>query len=164
MSDTIVRHSIVLPASRERVWQAISDSRRFGTWFGAAFDGPFVAGQAATGQIVPTKVDPDVARLQEPYAGTRLEIVIAAIIPLHTFAFRWHPFALGPAEDYVDEPTTLVSFDVAEAGADIQLTVTETGFDDLPPARRDAAFAANNGGWAHQVRLIERYLVDGFDQ
>ncbi|HYZ21211.1 MAG TPA: vanillate O-demethylase oxidoreductase VanB, partial [Rhodopila sp.] len=66
--DRIEKH-ITLRAPLERVWRAIADSAQFGTWFGVAFDGPFVAGAELTGRIVPTRVDPEVARLQQPHAG-----------------------------------------------------------------------------------------------
>ena len=39
------------------------------------------------------------------------------------------------------------------------LTITETGFDALPEPRRNAAFAANNAGWAHQLALVAKYLT-----
>src|SRR5690242_2121530 len=56
MDTDRIEKKIVLKASRERVWQAISDAVRFGAWFGVEFDGPFVAGSRLTGRIVPTKV------------------------------------------------------------------------------------------------------------
>src|SRR5262245_3140914 len=65
-TDKIVK-TVVLDAPHDRVWSAIADSTRFGTWFGVDFAGqPFVAGATLTGRIVPTKVDPEVAKLQEP--------------------------------------------------------------------------------------------------
>jgi len=39
------------------------------------------------------------------------------------------------------------------------LTVTESGFDQIPLARRAKAFAANEGGWTMVIKLIEEYLV-----
>ena len=39
------------------------------------------------------------------------------------------------------------------------LTVTESGFDQIPIERRAKAFAANEGGWAAQMKLIEKYLA-----
>ena len=60
---------VLLRAPRDRVWSAISDARQFGTWFGVEFDGPFAAGAAMKGRITPTKVDPEVAKMQEPYTG-----------------------------------------------------------------------------------------------
>ena len=39
------------------------------------------------------------------------------------------------------------------------LVVTESGFDKIPSDRRAEAFLRNDGGWAHQTRLIEKYLA-----
>src|SRR4051812_35214933 len=64
-----IEKRVLLRAPRERVWRAISDSKQFGTWFGVEFDGPFIAGARVTGKMTPTKVDPAVAKMQEPYAG-----------------------------------------------------------------------------------------------
>ena len=40
-----------------------------------------------------------------------------------------------------------------------RLTVTESGFDQIPLERRAKAFAANEGGWAAQMKLVEKYLA-----
>jgi hypothetical protein len=61
--------------------------------------------------------------------------------------------------DYSKEPTTLVAFELEEASGGTLLTVTESGFDRIPLERRAKAFAANEGGWAAQVKLIEKYLA-----
>jgi hypothetical protein len=39
------------------------------------------------------------------------------------------------------------------------LKISESGFDQLPEARRAQAFAANDRGWSMQTRLIEKYLA-----
>lgn len=43
----------------------------------------------------------------------------------------------------------------------VMLTVTESGFDQLPAARRGRAFTTNEGGWSMAVTLIEKYVRDG---
>jgi uncharacterized protein YndB with AHSA1/START domain len=58
MDSDRIEKKIVLRATRECVWRAISDSIRFGAWFGVEFDGPFVEGSWLSGRIAPTKVDP----------------------------------------------------------------------------------------------------------
>lgn len=65
MNSDRIEKKIVLNAPRERVWRAISNSASFGDWFGVQIDVPFVAGKEAVGRIAPTKVDPEVAKLQE---------------------------------------------------------------------------------------------------
>lgn len=159
MSTDRIEKRIVLKASRERVWRAISDSARFGAWFGVDFDGPFVAGAEMIGRIMPTQVDPDVARLQEPARGMKFVIVVERIEPMTRFSFCWRPFAIDPGHDYSQEPMTLVEFVLAETEGGVLLTITESGFDGIPLARRAQAFEANESGWEHQTRLIAKYLA-----
>jgi uncharacterized protein YndB with AHSA1/START domain len=156
-TDRIEKH-IVLRASRERVWSAISDARQFGTWFGVEFEGDFVAGSPLKGKIVPTKVDENVAKMQEPYVGTAFHVFVERIEPMRVFAFRWHPYAIEPGKDYTKEPTTLVTFELEEAPGGISLTITESGFDQIPLDRRAEAFTSNEQGWTEQTKLIQKYL------
>lgn len=159
MNHDRIEKQIVLKAPRERVWRAISDSARFGSWFGAEIDGPFVAGKEATGRIAPTQVDSEVARLQEPHRGLAWRVVVARIEPMALFSFRWHPGAVDPGHDYSGEPMTLVTFALADAEEGTLLTVTESGFDEIPLDRRAKALEGNDAGWTHQTRLIARYLA-----
>lgn len=159
MDNDRIEKNIVLRAGLERVWQAITDSAQFGIWFGVALDGPFVAGEDIAGRIVPTQVDPDVARTQEPHRGKPFRIRVERIEPMRLFAFRWHPYAVEPGQDYDAEPMTLVTFALAEIEGGVSLTITESGFAQLPIARRGPAIEANSGGWEHQARLIAKYLA-----
>jgi uncharacterized protein YndB with AHSA1/START domain len=160
MSNTDrIEKRVVLRAPRERVWRAVADAKEFGTWFGVLFDGAFEAGKHLTGKIAPTKVDPEVAKLQEPYVGKPFEWTVEAIEPMHRLSFRWHPFAVESGRDYSKEPTTLIVFELEDVAGGTQLTITESGFDGLPLERRAKAFEANSGGWDHQARLIEKYLA-----
>jgi uncharacterized protein YndB with AHSA1/START domain len=148
----------VLRAPLERVWNAISDARQFGAWFGAEFDGPFTPGVRLSGRIVPTQVDPDVAKMQEGHAGTPFDVFVERIEPMHLLSFRWHPFAVGEV-NYAAEPTTLVEFELTPVPEGTQLTITESGFDKIPLQRRAQAFASNDEGWSHQLRLVAKYLA-----
>jgi len=159
MNSDRIEKQICLKAPRERVWRAISDSTAFGTWFGVKFDGPFVSGATMTGRITPTQVDPEVAKMQEPYTGKPFVIVVDCVQPMSRFAFRWHPFAIDPDIDYSQEPMTLVAFELADALGGTLLKITESGFDQIPIERRAQAFQANDGGWTHQSKLIEKYLA-----
>jgi uncharacterized protein YndB with AHSA1/START domain len=159
MSTDRIEKKILLPAPRTRVWRAISDSKEFGTWFGMKFDGPFVPGAVMRGVIVGTKVNAEVAKAQKEYQGMSGEIRIEQIEPERLFSFRWHPFAVERAVDYSSEPTTLVVFALEETPNGVLLTVTESGFDQIPLARRAKAFTANEGGWTMVMKLIEEYLA-----
>jgi uncharacterized protein YndB with AHSA1/START domain len=159
MSTDRIEKKIVLRASRKRVWRALSDAAEFGSWFGMKFDGPFAPGASMRGVIVPTTVNAEVAKAQKEYEGMPFEITIEQMEPERLFSFRWHPFAIEPGVDYSVEPTTLVVFVLEEVANGVMLTVTESGFDRIPLARRAKAFTANEQGWAMVVKLIEEYLV-----
>jgi uncharacterized protein YndB with AHSA1/START domain len=158
MTPDRIEKRIVLDAPLERAWRAIGDSKEFGAWFGVAFDHPFVEGTHPTGKIVPTAVDPEIAKLQKPHEGKAFEIDVERVEPRRRLSFRWHPYAMDPGVDYSKEAATLVTFELEEVPGGTQLTITESGFDALPPARRAEAFKANERGWAMQARLIAKYL------
>jgi len=154
-----IEKKILLHAPRDRVWRAISDSKEFGSWFGAEFDGPFAAGARLSARIVPTKVDPEVAKMQEPHSGKTFEITVDRVEPMRLLSFRWHPFAVEEGVDYSKEPATLVVFELREAEGGTLLTITESGFDRIPLERRAEAFSSNEQGWEAQTTLIEKYLT-----
>ncbi|HEX2873451.1 MAG TPA: SRPBCC family protein [Polyangiaceae bacterium] len=156
MTDKIEKTTI-LKAPLAKVWNAISDSAAFGTWFGMTLEGPFVEGQTVSGAIAKTQVDDEIAKHQEPYVGMRCDLKIERIVPLSLLAFRWHPGAepdMGP-----NAPTTLVTFELEEVAGGTRLTITESGFDALPLERRAKAFADNEGGWEAQLGLVAKYLA-----
>jgi uncharacterized protein YndB with AHSA1/START domain len=159
MSTDRIEKKILLRAPRERVWRAISDAKQFGSWFGVAFDAPFAEGARLNAKIVPTTVDAEVAKMQEPYAGKAFEWTVEHVEPMRRISFRWHPYAVEEGIDYSKEPTTLIEFDLADAPGGVLLTITESGFDQIPLERRAKAFKANEGGWEMQTRLIEKYLA-----
>ncbi len=158
MNTDRIEKKIVLRAPLDRVWRAISDANEFGSWFGMAFDGPFEEGARLTGKIAPTSVDPEVAKLQEPHVGKAFDFSVERIEPERLISFRWHPYAIDPDVDYSSEPMTLIVFELKEVAEGVLLTISESGFDRIPLARRAEAFKANEGGWEHQTQLIRKYL------
>jgi hypothetical protein len=89
----------------------------------------------------------------------KFSVLVDRVEPMERFSFRWHPFAIDPDYDYSKEPTTLVVFELCEADGGVLLTITESGFDQIPVARRIQALESNDKGWAHQTILIEKYLA-----
>lgn len=144
-TDSITKQ-VVLRASPARVWRALSNAREFGSWFGAEMGDDFAAGATVHMKVV--------------YEGKDLTgtIWIERMEPERLLAFRWHPFAVEPGIDYSREPTTLVEITIAPAAEGTLLTVTESGFDKIPAARRAKAFEMNEGGWAQQMENIARHV------
>jgi uncharacterized protein YndB with AHSA1/START domain len=162
MSEAVpdrIQKQVTLRAPRARVWKAITDSQEFGSWFGVRFTEPFRPGTRISGTIAPTSADAAVAEMQKPYTGMAFDITIDRIEPERLFSFTWHPAAVDPSADYSHEAETLVMFELEEVPGGVRLTVTESGFDRIPLARRADAFRMNDGGWTAQMMLIEKYLA-----
>ena len=138
-----------IEAPLSRVWDALTDYRQFGEWFRVRLNGPFKAGEEASGPIT-----------WPNYEHLTWRAVIQEIEPEQYFAFTWHPYAVDPAIDYSEEVPTLVEFRLEPAASGrTLLTVTETGFRDLPDERRKEAYARNDNGWSQQMKNIEEFLL-----
>ncbi len=147
MDEDRIEKQIELKAPRARVWRALTDYREFSAWFGVKLECPFVPGQTCRGQItIPG------------YEHMRMEIVVQKMEPEQLFSYTWHPYAIEPGVDYSKEPPTLVEFRLEEKAGDTLLTVTESGFQQLPLARRAEAFRMNDSGWSEQLQNIERHV------
>lgn len=145
MEDVITK-KIELNAPVSHVWSALTDHEQFGAWFRVRVDGPFKVGEVSRGQI-----------LVPGFEHVPWEAVIERMEPERLFAFAWHPYPVEPGVDYSSEPRTLVEFRLEPLGEGARLTVTESGFLNIPDRRRLDAFRANTQGWEAQLRNIKRY-------
>ena len=141
-----IQKQTTLRATPARVWRALSTASEFGAWFGATLRTEFAPGATIEGSVT--------------FRGQQLAITfqIERMEPERLLAFRWHPFAIDPGVDSTRAPTTLVELALAAAPGGTLLTVTESGFDQLPLARRAQAFEMNSGGWAKQLENIARHV------
>jgi uncharacterized protein YndB with AHSA1/START domain len=143
-----IEKRIELKAPVSRVWQALTDYREFGEWFGAKLDRPFVPGQVSRGRIT-----------YPGYEHLEWEAIVQKIEPERLFSFTWHPYAVDPKKDYSNETPTLVEFKLEKTATGTLLQVTESGFDKIPADRRAEAFRMNEGGWTQQMKNIENHVA-----
>jgi len=136
-----------LKAPVSRVWRAPTDYREFGEWFRVKLDGPFLAGQISHGQIN-----------YPGYEHVKWQAVVQKMEPERLFSFTWH-HSLDPNADIFKEPTTLVEFRLERIEAGTLLTLTESGFENLPDNLWLEAFRRNDGGWTEQMKNIESYVA-----
>lgn len=161
MTTDRIEKTTLFRAPLGRVWQAISDSSQFGEWFGLRAAGPFVAGETVRCTMVPTRVDPEVAEMQKEFEGLEFDIWVDEVVPEQKLSFRWHPDSVDDDADPETHPRTLVTFELEERDDGVQLTITESGFDQIPLERRAKVFSSNDDGWTHQIRMIGTYLASG---
>ena len=141
-----IQRSIVLHADRSKVWRALTDSQQFGRWFQARIEGPFVPGQPAHGAIT-----------YPGYEHMKFEVVVDQMEPERLFSWRWQPG--GDPDVDPAEPMTLVVFELEEIPEGTRLTVTESGFDRIPVARRAKAYRQNDAGWSGQLESLRKYVA-----
>jgi len=145
--DNRIEKRIELKAPVSRVWRALTDYREFGEWFRVKLDGPFVAGQISRGQMA-----------YPGYEHVKWQAVVQKMEPERLFSFTWH-HSLDPNADISKEPTTLVEFRLEKIEAGTLVTLSESGFENLPANLRLEALRRNDGGWTEQMKNIESYVA-----
>ncbi|HTI71178.1 MAG TPA: SRPBCC family protein [Candidatus Limnocylindria bacterium] len=147
MNTDFVEKRIELKAPIGRVWRALTNPVEFGQWFRVKLDGPFVPGETSRGHIT-----------YPGYEHLKWEAVIVKMEPESYFSFTWHPYAVDPKVDYSQELPTLVEFRLSPTAKGTLLVVRESGFDNVPAARRADAFRMNDNGWAIQMANIQAHV------
>jgi uncharacterized protein YndB with AHSA1/START domain len=143
-----IEREILLKAPLSRVWRALADAEEFGAWFGVALKGKtFAAGNLVRGQIT-----------YPGYEHLVFEVLVEQIRPESLLSFRWHPYAVDPTVDYAQETPTLVVFELKDVAGGTLLSIVESGFDNVPEARRAEAYRMNSGGWDEQMKNIEKHV------
>ena len=146
-SDRIER-KILLKAPRSQVWRALANAEAFGQWFGVALEGKrFVAGERTQGQIT-----------YPGYEHLIWDVAVERVEPERVFSFRWHPYAVEPQVDYSKESETRVLFELEDMDGGTLLKVVESGFNNIPEARRLKAFRMDSRGWDEQMANNENFL------
>jgi uncharacterized protein YndB with AHSA1/START domain len=147
ISGDDIRKQVDLKAPPGRVWQALTDAGQFGTWFRVRLETPFIAGQAASGNIT-----------HPGYEHIRFNVLVEEMRAPELFVLRWHPYAMDPAVDYSAEPMTRIEFRLEPLGSGTRLTVTESGFDRISEHRRAECIRMNDSGWAAQMENIRAFV------
>lgn len=141
-----IEKQVVLRVPPARVWQALANAREFGSWFGVELEGEFVPGARLRGRVT-----------TPGYEHMTMELEVERMEPERLLAWRWHPSA-PQGLDVAAEPPTLVVFELEPVAEGTRLSVTESGFDALPPDRRAAAYRDNEQGWEIQMQAVARHV------
>ena len=143
-----IEKTVILHAPQARVWRAIADAEEFGTWFRVRLESAFAEGATVRGRIT-----------YPGYEHLKWEATVQKIEPERLFSFTWPQSKSLDSPDYTNAPTTLVEFRLEKTLTGTLLTLTESGFDKLPPDWRLDAFRRNDGGWTEQMKNIEKHVA-----
>jgi uncharacterized protein YndB with AHSA1/START domain len=143
MQDIITRE-IVIKASKERVYTAITDPKQIVNWFPDAIEGSLAVGERPI--------------LSFGEHGKN-QIYVEAAQPHDYFAYRWMPGGADSLGDTLTKPNTLVEFRLTENEGRTTVTMTESGFAALPSEMAERSFNQNSGGWDYMLGRLEKQFT-----
>ena len=129
-----IERTVELAHPPAKVWAALTTAEGLGAWFGneAAID--LRPGGSA--------------RMRWSEEGYTAHMQVERVEEPAVFGFTWHIFGLR----------TYVEFTLEPAGAGTRLTVTESGFAQLPDDLYRKAYDGNTDGWAKELGELAAYL------
>jgi uncharacterized protein YndB with AHSA1/START domain len=137
--NTITR-TLELAHPQEKVWAAISTPEGITRWFGSSTDGQFAPGH-------------DVVMRWEQY-GHENTLSVKVVEPMSLFAYTW---GINGAPDG-DPRRTYVEFALEPTSNGTRLTVTESGFAQLPDEWLESAYQGNVAGWHTELDKLVAHL------
>lgn len=131
MEALTIRQSVVVNASQQRVWEAITTPEQLSAWFGSTFRFDKLAVGEPMHFIHEEKI-------------ISSDLVITEVEPIERFAFKW------PAE--LGYPIlTQVTFTLEPVAGGTRVTVTDSGYEALPEDVARRRFEQNADGWRIQL-------------
>jgi uncharacterized protein YndB with AHSA1/START domain len=141
MAQDWIERDVIIDASRERVWDVLTQAGHVGHWFGAEAEIELrPGGHAQFGWPDQAVFRAVVDRVERPSA----------------FSYRW---ARDAGTDPGTGTGTLVEFTLTEVPVGTLLRVVETGFAslDLSQAEQGQAAAGNQIGWIDELAQLKEY-------
>lgn len=130
-----------LPHPQATVWSALTTNRGLASWFGNTVEGDLAPGS----EVVMSWDVGHVARL-----------AVKVVEPMSVFAYCWPVH--GVPDD--DPRRTYVEFVLTPAGSGTRLTVTESGFAQLPDEWL-TSYEGNVSGWRSELDELATFLDAG---
>lgn len=138
----VIKREITIQASKERIYDAIANPEQVVRWFPETIEGDYKVGE-------------------QPIFGFgehgRNQICVVDARPHDYFAYRWVPGANSFLGDVNSVPNTLVEFRIQEESKErCKVTLTESGFAELPTELMEDAFEQNSGGWDFMLDRLNK--------
>lgn len=144
MQNTI-ELEISIQANAQQIYAAIADPLQLVKWFPTNIEGDYQAG------CQPILTFGDVGKTQ---------IHVVATEPYTYFAFRWVPGSNNFLGDVTKVANTLVEFRIYEnTDGGCRVTMTESGFAELPNEMMTNAFKQNSSGWEYMMNRLDQLFA-----
>jgi uncharacterized protein YndB with AHSA1/START domain len=137
----VITRTLDLAHPRDKVWAALTTLDGITGWFGSHADGEMAPGH-------------DVHMRWEQYDDGKQTLAIKVVDPMTVFAFSWG--ISGAPEG--DPRQTYVEFLLEPIASGTRLTVTESGFAQLPDEWLAPSYQGNVEGWRTELDELVAYL------
>lgn len=146
MQNTIQR-DLTINATAERIYNAIATPEQVVKWFPDTLTGEYRQGAQA------------IFSFGEKHSSS---VYIETASPYNYFAYRWVPGGNNFIGEVLTVPHTLVEFRITELEPGrCKVSLTETGFADLPPDIAASSLAQNSNGWDFMLARLQQYFSEG---
>jgi uncharacterized protein YndB with AHSA1/START domain len=142
--QNIIQRELMINATAERIYNAIALAEQVVKWFPDTVTGDYRQGAQALFSF-----------------GTEHQssVYIEAANPHHYFAYRWVPGGNNFTGEVLTVPHTLVEFRITEiAPGRCNVSLTETGFADLPAEIAASSLQQNTSGWDFMLGRLQQYF------
>jgi uncharacterized protein YndB with AHSA1/START domain len=136
-----ITRTLELPHPQDKVWGALTTLEGLTGWFGSHADG----------EVTPGK---DVHMRWEQYDDGKQTLAIKVVDPMSLFAYCW---GINGAPEG-DPRRTYVEFALEPTASGTRLTVTESGFAQLPDEWLESSYQGNVAGWRAELDELVAYL------
>lgn len=139
-----IKKELIINSSQEKIYDAIANPEKIIQWFPSTLEGKYEVGE-------------------QPIFGFgehgKNQVYVVAAEPHHYFSYRWVPGANHFLGDVLSVKTTLVEFKIEDLNnGSCKVTLTETGFKDLPQEVMEESFKQNSGGWDFMLDRLVQYF------
>jgi uncharacterized protein YndB with AHSA1/START domain len=136
-----ITRTLDLAHPQEKVWGALTTLDGLTGWFGSHAEGEVAPGH-------------DVHMRWEQYDGGTQTLAIRVVDPMSVFAYSW---GINGAPEG-DPRRTYVEFALEPTASGTRLTVTESGFAQLPDEWLESSYQGNVEGWRSELDELAAYL------
>ena len=142
-----IEKEIVVRASKERVYAALTTPDQLVKWFPVGVEGKLDTGERPVF---------DFGEYGE------FKIYVVAANPYDYFAYRCVPGSVycpqGFLGDVLEEPNTLVEFTLETVAEGTKVHLKESGIASLPAEIIEQTLTGNDAGWDFMINRLEEYL------
>jgi uncharacterized protein YndB with AHSA1/START domain len=142
-----VERSIWINAARDRAWRAVTKPEHLDKWYADKMFATFYRWH------IPALEVGRIVKFYNKDNESDMQIAtIEDVDPLREFTLRWQPHANYP------QVSLVTCFLLAEENGGTRVTISESGYENVPEAERQSVLDASGEGYTLSMENLKAYL------